>query len=111
LSYWRRRRDRPGLCARDVQPDSSAHGEDAPDGRGLRFLEWKWDPESHDSTYEVAYAFLMRHPDGSVHVEMDRHRAGLFAREAWLTWLTEAGFSAMGRLDPWKRDVFSGTKR
>lgn len=99
-------------CVRETfQPDSTAHGEDGPDGRGLRFLEWKWDPDPHDSTYEVAYAFLMRQPDGAVHVEMDRHHMGLFPREAWLTWLTEAGFVATGRLDPWKRDVFSGTKR
>lgn len=101
----------PDFVRETFQPHSTAPGEDAPDGRGLRFLEWKWDPDPHDSTYEIAYAFLMRQPDGAVHVELDRHRAGLFSREAWQTWLTEAGFVATSRLDPWHRDVFSGRKR
>jgi SAM-dependent methyltransferase len=101
----------PDFVRETFQPESTAHGEDGPDGRGLRFLEWKWDPDPHDTTFEVAYAFLMRQPDGSMDVEMDRHREGLFPREAWLTWLKEAGFAATCRLDRWNRDVFSGTKR
>ena len=101
----------PDFVRETFQPESTAHGEDAPDGRGLRYLEWKWDPDPHDTTFEVAYAFLMRHPDDSIDVEMDRHREGLFPREAWLTWLNEAGFASSCRPDPWMRDVFSGTKR
>ena len=101
----------PDFVRETFEPDSSAQGEDAPDGRGLRYLEWSWDPDPHDTTYEVAYAFLMRHPDGSTSVEMDRHREGLFSRDAWLTWLNEAGFTSASRIDPWDRDVFSGRKR
>jgi hypothetical protein len=101
----------PDFVRETFQPESTVHGEDGPDGRGLRFLEWKWDPDPRDTTFEVAYAFLMRQPDGSTHVEMDRRREGLFPRAAWLTWLNEAGFAATGRLDPWNRDVFSGMKR
>ena len=99
-------------CVREsFRPDSTTHGEDGPDGRGLRFLEWSWDPNPHDTTFEVAYAFLMRQSDGSMHVEMDRHREGLFPREAWLTWLSEAGFAATCRPDRWDREVFSGRRR
>jgi hypothetical protein len=42
---------------------------------------------------------------------MDRHREGLFPREAWVTWLKETGFAATYRLDRWNRDVFTGTKQ
>ena len=48
-------------------------GEDAPDGRGFRYLEWTWDPDPADDTYIVDYAFLLREPDGSMAVEHDRH--------------------------------------
>jgi SAM-dependent methyltransferase len=101
----------PDFVRETFEPESSAEGEDGEDGRGLRFLEWSWDPDPNDTTYEVAYAFLMRHPDGSTSVEMDRHREGLFPRQSWLTWMDEAGFTATARVDPWERDVFSGRKR
>lgn len=99
-------------CVRETfAPDESAEGGDGSDGRALRFLEWSWDPDPNDTTFEVAYAFLMRHPDGSMSVEMDRHREGVFPRDSWLAWLDEAGFTATSRMDPWDRDVFSGRKR
>ena len=101
----------PDYVRETFEPDSSAQGNDGSDGRALRYLEWSWDPDPNDTTYEVAYAFLMRHPDGSTSVEMDRHQEGLFSRESWLTWLDEAGFTAASRMDPWDRDVFHGRKR
>jgi SAM-dependent methyltransferase len=101
----------PDYVRETFEPDSSAQGNDGSDGRALRYLEWSWDPDPNDTTYEVAYAFLMRHPDGSTSVEMDRHQEGLFPRASWLTWLDEAGFTAASRMDPWDRDVFHGRKR
>ena len=60
--------------------------------RGMRWLEWRWDPDPSDTTYLVDYAYVFREADGSVHVEHDRHVEGLFTRAEWLRWLTEAGF-------------------
>jgi len=98
-------------CVRETfEPETSHGGEDGPDGRGLRYLQWSWDPDPDDTTYEVIYAFLLRQTDGSVRVEPDRHVEGLFPRAAWLAWLREAGFKATTRIDPWGRDVFSGRK-
>jgi SAM-dependent methyltransferase len=91
-------------------PETSHGGEDAPDGRGFRYLSWSWDPDPADTTFEVAYAFLLREADGSTRVESDRHVEGLFPRAAWITWLREAGFDAASRLDRWQRDVFSGRR-
>jgi SAM-dependent methyltransferase len=100
----------PDYVRETFQPECTVHGEDAPDGRGLRFLEWKWDPDPEDTTFEVAYAFLMREADGRTHVDSDRHREGLFPRAAWFTWMREAGFKPTSRIDPWNRDVFTGRK-
>jgi hypothetical protein len=85
-------------------------GHDAADGRGLRYLEWIWDPDPTDHTYVTDYAFLLRSADGSVSVAHDRHVEGLFSRADWLQWLGQAGFSARSSLDPWGRDVFLGTR-
>lgn len=85
-------------------------GHDAPDGRGLRYLEWQWDPDPGDDTYIVDYAFLLRASDGAVTVAHDRHVEGLFARARWLEWFGEAGIPARSSLDPWGRDVFVGTR-
>ena len=100
----------PDHVRETFEPETSHGGEDGPDGRGLRYLEWTWDPDPSDTTVETVYAFLLREADGSVRVESDRHVEGLFARASWLTWLREAGFAAESRLDQWQRDVFSGRK-
>jgi SAM-dependent methyltransferase len=98
-------------CVRETfEPETSHGGEDGPDGRALRYVQWSWDPDPSDTRYEVVYAFLLRETDGSVRVEPDRHVEGLFPRAAWLAWLHDAGFAASTRLDPWERDVFSGRK-
>jgi hypothetical protein len=86
-------------------------GHDAADGRGLRYLEWAWDPDPSDDTYIVDYAFLLRASNGTVTVAHDRHVEGLFARAQWLQWFGEAGIPARSSLDPWGRDVFVGTRQ
>ena len=100
----------PDHVRETFEPETSHGGEDAPDGRGLRYLQWSWDPDPSDTTFEVAYAFLLRDADGSTRVEGDRHVEGLFPRNSWLTFLREAGFDAASRLDRWHRDVFAGRK-
>ena len=100
----------PDCVKETFEPETSHGGEDAPDGRGLRYVEWTWDPDTSDDTFEVAYAFLLRDASGGTTVELDRHREGVFARRAWLVWLADAGFSATTRTDPWRRDVFVGRK-
>ena len=81
-------------------------GEDGADGRGLRYLEWRWDPDQDDETYLVDYAFLLRDADGGVRAVHERHTEGLFARAQWLSWFAAAGIPASSALDEWGRDVF-----
>jgi len=92
---------RPGGAAlfapdhvRETFQSGTDHGGEDDGGRGLRYLEWTWDPDPRDTTYTVDYAYLLREADGSVRVESDRHVEGLFARSEWIQLLTEAGFDA-----------------
>jgi SAM-dependent methyltransferase len=81
----------PDHVRENFAPSTDCGGHDD-EGRGLRYLEWTWDPDPSDSSYVVDYAYLMRERDGSVRVEHDRHLEGLFARADWLRWLTDVGF-------------------
>ena len=71
---------------------STDHGGHDGADRGLRYLEWTWDPDPADRSYVVDYAYLLRESDGSMHVEWDRHIEGLFARGDWLRLLADVGF-------------------
>lgn len=90
---------RPGGAAllapdftRETFRPGTDHGGSDDGGRGIRFLEWVWDPDPDDTTYVVDYAYMLRGADESVRVEHDRHIEGLFGRDQWLEVLSEAGF-------------------
>jgi SAM-dependent methyltransferase len=54
----------PDYVRETFEPSTDSGGEDGDDGRGLRYLEWRWDPDPVDHTYVVDYAFLLRERDG-----------------------------------------------
>ncbi|HEX2451230.1 MAG TPA: class I SAM-dependent methyltransferase [Gemmatimonadales bacterium] len=96
----------PDFIRENFAPGTDHGGHDAPDGRGLRYLEWSSDPDPGDDTYVVDYAFLLRHVDGSVTLTHDRHLEGLFARAQWLGWFSDVGLAARASVDPWDREIF-----
>jgi SAM-dependent methyltransferase len=100
----------PDYVAETYRPGTSHGGEDASDGRGLRYVEWSFDPDPADESFDLCYAFLLRETDGSVRVEQDRHSLGLFSREVWLQLLEEAGFEAKSFTDSLQRVVFTGRR-
>lgn len=76
---------------RDTFVPTTEHGGHDADTRGLRYLEWTWDPDPSDTTYTVDFAYLLR--DGTdVRAVHDRHICGLFTREQWLQALAQTGF-------------------
>jgi hypothetical protein len=83
---------------RETFRPSTDHGGGDAGGRGMRYLEWTWDPDPVDSSYLVDMAYLLRDETGAAHVEYDRHQLGLFSREEWLRFIKEAGFE--GRTIP-----------
>ena len=60
--------------------------------KGLRYLEWSWDPNPDDSTCITDYAYLLRDEDGSTRALHDRHIEGLFSEVEWNEILEGAGF-------------------
>ena len=96
----------PDYVKETFTPGTDDGGEDASDGRGFRYLEWRWDPDPADDTYLVDYAFLLRHADGSVRVVHDRHVEGLFPRATWFEAFEAVGLRAQSAIDQWGRDIF-----
>ena len=101
----------PDSVAETLEPDTHTGGHDAADGRALRYIEWSWDPDPADDTFETVYAFVLRQADGAIEVRHEVHRNGIFPRASWTAWLGEAGIDARARSDQWGRDVFVGRKR
>ena len=91
----------PDFVRESFRPGTSHGGHDG-DGRGLRYLEWTWDPDPDDTSYVVDYALVLRDEEGAVRVRHDRHLEGLFAERTWLSFLEAAGFRAraVSRPDP-----------
>lgn len=83
----------PDHVRENFGPSTDDGGHDG-ESRALRYLEWTWDPDPDDTTYLVDYAYMLREADGSTRVVHDRHVEGLFSRDQWLCWITEAGFAA-----------------
>ena len=73
---------------------STDHGGHDVAGRGMRYLEWAWDPDPTDTTYITDFAYLLRDDKGDVRCEYDRHVLGLFKSGDWLRVLTDVGFRA-----------------
>jgi len=82
----------PDHTAETFEPTSDHGGTDDPNGRGVRYLDWTWDPDPADTWTLTEYAFLLREADGSVRVVHETHRTGLFSRDVWLRLLADAGF-------------------
>jgi hypothetical protein len=76
-------------------PSVACGGSDDPvSNRGIRYLEWAYDPDPGDELITVDYAYLLRDADGSVRTVHDRHLGGLFPRQHWLDLLNDVGFEA-----------------
>ena len=105
----------PDHVRENFQP-STDHGGNDDERRGVRYLEWVWDPDPTDTTYTVDYAYMLRESDGVVRVEHDRHIEGLFARAEWLQILADAGFQPQvvpcehSELEPGSYELFLGVK-
>jgi SAM-dependent methyltransferase len=95
---------------------STEHGGHDERGRGLRYLEWSWDPDPYDSTYVVDFAYLLREGEGEVRCEYDRHICGTFGRESWIRIISEVGFEAhalpfeLSEIETGACEVFLGIK-
>jgi len=96
---------------RETFKPTTEHGGHDRGTRGLRYLEWTYDPNPNDNTYIVDFVYLLREANGSVRTEEDRHVEGLFAHATWLHLLEQAGFAPGTTTDQYGRSIFVGIKR
>lgn len=102
----------PDFIRETFRPKTDQGGKDG-DARALRYLEWTWDPDPDDHSYLVDFSDLVRGSDGCVRTA---HVMGLFSREEWLRFLTDAGFEArsvvpdLSTLEPESYEIYVATK-
>ena len=101
---------------RETFKPSTGHGGHDAGERGLRYLEWSWDPDDSDTTVTSYMVYMLREGADDVHCVLDRHICGLFSHETWLRLITQAGFKAQSmpfehsELEPSSTHVFLGIK-
>ena len=101
---------------RETFRPATSHGGHDDTTRGMRYLEWTWDPDSSDTSYVVDFAYLLRDESGEVRVETDRHHLGLFSRSEWLETIQQAGFEASAipfehsEIEAGSSEIFVGVK-
>ena len=100
----------PDHVSESFTPEADHGGEDGPDGRGVRYLEWSHAPAPGASSYITDYVVIVRDGSGTVQVLHDEHRLGLFPLGTWLRLLRETGFEAHFVIDDFERHVFIARK-
>ncbi len=96
----------PDFVSESFEPGVETGGSDN-DGRGVRYLEWRWVPDSKANVYVTDMAILLKDEHGNVEVAYDRHIMGLFPRASWLELIAEAGFEPL--VVSFRHNSFSNT--
>ncbi|MFI5321779.1 MAG: class I SAM-dependent methyltransferase [Myxococcota bacterium] len=100
----------PDFTKESFVPSTDHGGEDGEDGRALRYVEWWWDPDPSDTVFEAIYGIVVREPDGTTRIEQDRQSEGLFPEATWLRLMRECGLDPRRVPDPWRGQIFVGTR-
>lgn len=85
----------PDTLRETFEPGVHHGGHDGPDGRSLRYLEWTYDPDPEDTTFEVDFAVMLREAGAPVRVVQDHHVFGLFGQDVWLRLVAKAGLTTV----------------
>jgi SAM-dependent methyltransferase len=96
----------PDFVSETFEPGTETGGSDG-NGRALRYLEWRWVPDSKTDMYVTDMAYLLRDKNGAVEVIHDRHLMGLFPRIVWLELIAAAGFEPLAV--PFEHSSYSDT--
>jgi len=83
----------PDVVRETFEPLTTSGGHDAADGRALRMMEWHWDPDPTDETYQVEFSILLRSEAGAIRSIHEQHTMGLFSRSVYWRLLEAAGFT------------------
>lgn len=89
----------PDWVKETFETGTEVGGDDGEFG-GVRYLEWVFDPDPDDTTYNVEYVVAVRDVHNEVRVVHDRHVEGLFSEATWLRLLEAIGFEVQSMPDP-----------
>lgn len=104
----------PDWVSETFRTHTSHEGSDE-GNRGVRYLEWTWDPDPSDTV--VNYEVILALREGNeLRTVTDRQTGGIFPRKTWLGLLAEVGFEVEVIEDPTtdegeRDDIFIGRKR
>jgi hypothetical protein len=84
----------PDFVSETFEPGTETGGSDG-NGRAVRYLEWRWVPESRADMNKTDMAYLLRDEKGSVEVIHDRHFVCLFPITVWRELIAAAGFEPL----------------
>lgn len=84
----------PDHTRETFEPGSDIGGSDAPDGRGIRFMDWTLPMASNATSARTEYVFVIKNVDGTVEVHHETHITGVFPERTWLDSLLSVGFAA-----------------
>jgi SAM-dependent methyltransferase len=82
----------PDFTRETFKPHADHGGNDRGE-RGLRYLEWVYDPDPKDTTYVMDMVYLLRE-GGITHAVHDLHIMGLFSSDEWLSLMHNADLRA-----------------
>lgn len=95
----------PDAVVESFQPATSHGGHDGDDGRSLRYLEWTYDPDPGDTSYEVDFLIALREPGKTVRAVHDHGTYGLFPAATWRRLIEKSGLELV---EPGVEDPFAG---
>jgi SAM-dependent methyltransferase len=98
----------PDFVLETFEPGTETGGSDG-SGRALRYIEWRWVPDSAADMYVTDMAYLLKDVNGAVEVVHDRHSMGLFPRAVWVELISSAGFEPL--VVPFEHSSCSDTGR
>jgi trans-aconitate methyltransferase len=70
---------------------STHHGGHDLDNKGLRYLDWTYDPDPTDSSYSSMMVYLVRDGRHPMIIESDQYLNGLFDQNTWIRLFQSAG--------------------
>ncbi len=81
----------PDYTKESFQP-STSHGGHDQGNRGVRYLQWIFDPFPGDKLYTFHMVYLFREGNKFRQSEIDEHVCGLFSEKEWMELISQAGF-------------------
>lgn len=99
----------PDFVRETFSPESTHGGQDDAQ-RGLRYLEWYYDPDPTDTLITTEFVYMLREGNQPTRIEHDVHITGIFPRADWLGLLAEVGFLTETVVDDYEREVFIAHK-